>query len=449
MFKIRKNRHGKEQFQSIARALRHRNFRLFFSGQIISLTGTWMQRVAMGWLVYQLTHSAFMLGIVGFASQFPVFILTPFAGVLADRRNRHRMIILTQSLALAQALALSILVLTGTVRIWHVIALSIFLGIINSFDMPIRQSFMVEMIEDKKDLGNAIALNSSVVNVARLIGPSIAGLLIAAVGEGICFLLNAISYGAVIASLLMMRISPRQENGGVKKIWQEMADGFRYASGFEPIRAILLLLALMSVMGMPYLVLMPVFARDVLHGGPGALGFLMGFAGLGALAGALFLAARKTVLGLGRIISVSAGIMGLALMGFAVSRNLYVSLALMVPAGFGQIVQMAASNTLLQTIVDDDKRGRVMSFYIMAFIGMAPLGSLLAGAVAGRISAPWAVFIGGVACVAGAVLFSRKLPKLREKVRPIYIRMGIIPEIARGIQAATENSLPAAHIDKD
>lgn len=408
-----------------------------------------MQRVAIGWLVYQLTHSAFMLGIVGFAGQFPAFLLTPFAGVLADRMNRHRILLFTQTLSMIQALIFAFLVLTGMIHIWQVIALSILLGLINAFDMPTRQSFMVEMIDDKQDLGNAIALNSSMVNVARLIGPSIAGLLIAAVGEGICFLLNGISYGAVIISLLLMRIVRRQTIQRAAKIWQELGDGFRYASGFEPIRAILLLLALSSLMGMPYLVLMPVFAKDVLHGGPGTLGFLMGFAGMGALAGALYLAARKSVLGLGRMIPIAAGLLGLGLIGFTFSRNLYLSLALMVITGFGQIVQMASSNTLLQTVVDDDKRGRVMSFYAMAFIGMSPLGSLLAGTVAARIGAPWTVFIGGIACVSGALVFSRKLPRLREKVHPIYVRMGIIPEIAQGLQVASEISLPPENIDQD
>jgi len=430
------------RLKSIFRALRYRNFRLFFSGQSISLVGTWMQRVALGWLVYRLSHSAFLLGLVGFSGQIPAFLLAPFAGVLADRWNRHRLLILTQVLAMVQALVLSFLVLTDQVMIWHVIALSILLGIINAFDMPTRQSFMVEMIDDRKDLGNAIALNSSMVNGARLLGPTAAGLLIAWVGEGTCFLLNGISYLAVILSLLLMRITPRAVKPHPLRLWGQLSEGWRYAAGFEPIRAILLMLALVSLAGMPYTVLMPIFAKDILHGGPETLGFLMGAAGIGALAGALHLAARKSVLGLGRMLALAAGLLGLGLMTFSLSRLLWLSLALMLIVGFGQMTQMAGSNTLLQTIVEDDKRGRVMSFYAMAFMGMAPVGSLLAGSLAGRIGAPWTTFIGGLACVAGAVLFARRLPALRKKVHPVYLSMGIIPEIASGIQSATELPTP-------
>lgn len=418
------------QFSTIVRALRHRNFRLFFIGQSISLIGTWMQRVAVAWLVYQLTGSAFMLGLVGFAGQIPVFILAPFTGVLADRWDRHRILLFTQALAMVQAFVFSFLVLSHTIRIWQVIFLSIFLGIINAFDVPTRQSFMIEMIEDKKDLGNAIALNSSMFNFARLLGPSLAGMLIAIVGQGICFLLNALSYMAVVVSLMMMRLVKKQAAPRRFNVLNDLMEGLRYAAGFAPIRAILLMLALISFMGMPYVVLMPIFARDILHGGPGTLGFLMGFAGIGAFAGALYLAARRSVLGLGKMIPIAACFLGSGLIVFSFSRSLYVSLALMVVIGFGQILQMATSNTLLQTIVDDDKRGRIMSFYAMAFSGMMPLGSLLGGAVASRLGAPWTVFIGGVACLAGAVVFARELPKFRQMVRPIYVRMGIIAEIS-------------------
>jgi MFS family permease len=427
--------------KSIIRSLRYRNFRLFFSGQSISLIGTWMQRIALGWLVYRMTNSAFLLGLVGFAGQIPTFIFASFAGVLADRRNRHRILILTQILAMAQALILSFLVLFHLIRIWHIIVLAIFLAIVNAFDMPTRQSFLLEMVEEKKDLGNAIALNSSMVNLARLLGPSAAGLLIAAFGEGTCFLINAISYMAVIISLLMMKIEQKNVQQRKSKVWQELKEGFRYAAGFAPIRDILLIFALVNLVGMPYMVLMPVFAKDVLHGGPSALGFLMGCTGLGALGGAVFLASRKSVLGLGKMIPIAATIFGSALIVFSFSRLLFFSLGLMLLTGVGQMILMATSNTLLQTLVDDDKRGRVMSFYTMAFMGAAPVGSLTAGFLASKIGAPWTVFIGGLICICGGFFFAKRLPILRELSRPIYVKMGIIPEIAIGIHSASELSI--------
>jgi MFS family permease len=427
--------------KSIVRSLHHRNFRLFFSGQSISLIGTWMQRIALGWLVYRLTSSAFLLGLVGFAGQIPTFLLASFAGVLADRYNRHRILIFTQTLAMIQAIVLSFLVLSHLIKIWHIIVLSMVLGIINAFDMPTRQSFMVEMVEEKKDLGNAIALNSSMVNSARLLGPSAAGLLIAALGEGTCFLINAISYMAVIVSLLLMKIEQKNIKPHNSKVLQELKEGFRYALDFAPIRDILLIFALVNLTGMPYMVLMPVFAKDVLHGGPSTLGFLMGSTGLGALTGALYLASRKSVLGLGKKIPIAATVFGSALIIFSFSRLLFFSLGLMLLTGIGQMILMASSNTLLQTIVDDDKRGRVMSFYTMAFMGATPVGSLIAGFLASKIGAPLTVFIGGLACIFGAFFFAKRLPILRKLVRPIYIKMGIIPEIAIGIQSTTELSI--------
>jgi MFS family permease len=431
--------------KSMFRALQHRNYRLFFCGQSLSLIGTWMQRIALSWLVYRLTNSPFLLGIIGFSGQIPTFLLAPFAGILADQWNKKRMVLMTQSLATVQAFILAFLILTGIVSIWHLVVLSIFLGIINAFDIPTRQAFLLEMVEEKEDLGNSIALNSSMVTGARLFGPSIAGMLIALVGEGICFLINGISYLAVIAALLAMKISPKTSNPSRSRVLAGMKEGFAYAFGFAPIRAILLLLALVSLMGMPYVVLMPVFAKNTLHGGPHALGFLMGAAGLGALVGAVYLASRKTVLGLGKMILLAACIFGIGLICFSFSRVLWLSLIFMVMTGFGQMIQMASSNTILQTIVDDDKRGRVMSFFAMSFMGMTPFGSLLAGYLAGKIGAPATVSIGGIACLLGAAIFGIKLPKLREMVRPIYIRMGIIPEIALGIQSATEISA----FDKD
>ncbi len=424
----------KPQLRSIARALRHRNFRLYFIGQTVSLVGTWMQRIAVGWLVYRLTDSAFLLGLVGFAGQIPIFVLAPFAGVLADRWDRHRLLILTQALAMIQAFVLSYLVLTGTVMIWHIIILSLILGIVTAFDIPVRQSFVIEMIEEKADLGNAIALNSSMVNGARLVGPTAAGLLIATVGEGMCFVINGLSYLAVIASLVLMRLAAKDVRALSSRAWHDLIEGARYAYGFEPIRAIILLLGLASLVGMPYVVLMPVFAKDVLHGGPSALGFLMGGSGIGALAGALYLASRNSVLGLGKMLPISTGVFGVGLMAFASSRNFLLSLAMMTVVGFGQMVQLAASNTLLQTMVDDHQRGRVMGFYTAAFVGMAPIGSLLAGAFAGVIGAPWTLFLGGIACLIGAGTFARKLPQLREKARPIYVTKGILPEITTEIE---------------
>ncbi len=424
----------KWQLRATVRALRYRNFRLFFVGQGVSLIGTWMQRIAVGWLVYRLTDSAFLLGVVGFAGQIPAFVLAPFAGVLADRWNRHRLLILTQALAMMQAFVLAYLVLTETVVVWQIIVLSLVLGVVTAFDIPVRQSFMIEMIEEKTDLGNAIALNSSMVNGARLLGPSVAGLLIATVGEGTCFLINGLSYLAVIASLLLMRIVQKDFSAHKSSAWHALKEGFKYVYDFEPIRAIILLLVLMSLMGMPYIVLMPIFARDILHGGPSSLGFLMGGSGVGALAGALYLASRRGVLGLGKMIPIGAGIFGLGLIAFALSRNFFWSLTLLIAVGFGQMVQLATSNTLLQTMVDDDRRGRVMGFFTVAFVGMAPVGSILAGALASVIGAPWTLFVGGVACLVGAGVFAKKLPQLREKIRPIYVTKGILPDIATGIE---------------
>jgi MFS family permease len=427
--------------KSILRSFRHRNFRLFFSGQSISMIGTWMQRIAVGWLVYRLTNSAFLLGMVGFSNQIPAFLLAPFAGVLADRYNRHRILILTQALAMVQALLLSLLVLFHLIEIWHIILLSIFLGIISAFDMPTRQSFMMEIIEEKKDLSNAIALNSTMVNAARLLGPSAAGILIAAVGEGVCFLINAISFVAVILSLLLMKIERKNIEPRQSKVGQELKEGFRYAAGFAPIRDVLLIFALVNLVGMPYVVLMPVFAEDVLHGGPSVYGYLMGGVGLGALGGAVYLASRTSVRGLIKRIPIAVVLFGSALMVFSFSRVMFLSLGLMVLTGIGQMVLMAGSNTLLQTMVDDDKRGRVMSFFTMAFMGATPVGSLIAGSMASKIGAPWTVFAGGMGCIAGAFFFAKRLPTLKKLVRPIYVKMGIIPELAIGIQNATEPSI--------
>ena len=427
----------------ILRALAHKNYRLFFAGQSISLIGTWMTRIATAWLVYRLTGSALLLGVVGFAGQIPSFLLAPLAGVLVDRWNRQRLLVITQVLAMFQSLALALLTMTGLIKMWHVIVLSVLQGLINSFDMPARQAFVVEMVEKREDLANAIALNSSMVNAARLLGPSIGGVVIAAVGEGWCFMIDAVSYIAVIASLLAMTITARViQPTNEANIFQQLREGWSYATRFAPIRNVLLLLALVSLVGMPYTVLMPVFANDVLHGGPNTLGLLMAASGVGALAGALFLAARKTVLGLGKFIPLMAGAFGAGLIAFSFTRVLWLSLAFMVVTGLGFMVQMAVSNTVLQTIVDEDKRGRVMSFYTMAFMGTAPFGSLLAGSVADRIGTPHTLLCGGIGCILGALWFATTLSDLRRDVRPIYERIGILPEVATGIQHSTELSVP-------
>lgn len=425
------------------RALRHRNYRLFFTGQSISMIGTWMTRIATSWLVYKLTGSALLLGVVGFAGQIPSFILAPFAGVFVDRWNRHKLLVGTQVLAMVQSFSLGILALSGYIKIWHVIALSVFQGIINAFDMPARQSFVVQMVENRDDLSNAIALNSSLVNGARLIGPSVGGVVIAVVGEAWCFMIDGFSYLAVIGSLLAMTVAPvviktAKETG----VLRQLREGFSYVSGFMPIRSILLLLAFVSLVGFPYTVLMPVFANDILHGGPNTLGFLMAATGVGALTGAMLLAARKSVLGLGRYIPMMAGLFGASLIAFSFSRVIWVSLVLLVVTGLGFMVHMAASNTLIQTMVDEDKRGRVMSFYTMAFMGTAPFGSLIAGSLAEKIGAPNTLAIGGIGCIAAAAIFYAKLPRLRNFVRPIYIQKGILPEIRSGVLRSSELSTP-------
>jgi len=424
------------------RALRHRNYRLFFGGQSVSLIGTWMTRIATSWLVYRLTDSALLLGVVGFAGQIPTFLLAPFAGVWVDRLNRHHVLGVTQVLAMVQSFALAGLALAHRITVWDIIWLSAFQGLINAFDMPSRQAFVVEMVDKSADLSNAIALNSSMVNMARLIGPSLAGVIIAAVGEGYCFLIDGFSYVAVIASLLLMRLRPQATRVRQANMLAELKEGWTYVSRSAAIRALLLLLAMVSLVGMPYMVLMPIFAGSILHGGPHTLGFLMGSAGVGALAGALHLASRKSVLGLGRVVTVSAALFGAGLIGFSLSRLLWLSLALMVLAGMGMMQTMAASNMILQTIADEEKRGRVMSYYTMAFVGMAPFGSLLAGTMAAHIGAPRTLLVSGICCLAGAAWFRMHLEEVRREVRPIYRQLGILPEIAQRIQQAAVLQTP-------
>ena len=377
--------------------MQYRNYRLFFIGQFISLIGTWMQQIAVSWLVYQMTHSVFLLGLVGFVSQFPTFVISPFAGVWSDRFNRYRILIMTQTLSMIQAIVLAILVLSGVISVWQIILLSLFIGCVNAIDMPTRQSFVIHMIDERKDLSNAIALNSAMFNASRLLGPFIAGVLIAAVGEGICFLINGLSYIAVILALLAMNVSNMKFGFKKSSVIEELKDGFTYVFGDPKIKSILLLVALTSIMGVPFIVLMPAFAKDILHGGPHTLGFLMSALGGGALMGAFYLAARTDVKGLRKIINLAALLFGIGLIGLSLSNYLWISLLMTFIAGFGMMVQVASSNTWLQTNVDDDKRGRMMSFYVVSFMGMAPFGSLLAGSMAGAIGVSNTIFIGGAA----------------------------------------------------
>jgi MFS family permease len=409
------------------RALRHRNFRLFFCGQSVSLVGTWMTRLATSWLVYRLTGSSFLLGVVSFAGQIPTFLLGPVAGVWVDRWERRRVLLVTQWLAALQSLMLARLTLSGRVTISEIVWLSVLQGLINAFDLPARQSFLVQMVGGRTDLGNAIALNSTMVNGARLLGPALAGITIAAVGEGYCFLIDGLSYFAVIASLLVMKleVQPARKSDGSMLV--QLKEGWRYVSTFAPIRTVMILFAMISFMGVPYTVLMPIFASKILHGGPNTLGFLMGAAGVGAVIAAVSLAARQSVRGLYKVIPAAAALMGGGLIAFSFSRNLWLSLALMSVTGFGMMQEYAASNTVIQTIVEDDKRGRVMSYWTMAYMGASPFGSLLAGSLAPVIGAPGTVLLCGIGCVLGAVWFWLQIPKLRPVIRPIYEQLGILP----------------------
>ena len=419
---------GLGRFSHAWRALRHRNFKLFVTGQSVSLIGTWMTRIATSWLVYRLTGSAWLLGVVGFSGQILTFVLAPFAGVLIEHMDRRKLLVWTQVLAAAQSLLMAGLTLAHIITIREIIALSSLQGLINAFDMPGRQSFLVQMVEDKQDLGNAIAINSSMVNLARLVGPALAGLVIAWVGEGYCFLIDGVSYFAVIASLLMMVVKPAEIHRATTSMVAQLREGWSYVTTFRPIRTILLLFSLTSLMGFPFMVLLPIFAGKVLHGGPHTLGFLTGASGIGALVSAISLALRRSVRGLTTMIQISALMFGGGLILFGVSHTLWLSLLFMLITGFGMMQGLAASNTVIQTLVTEDKRSRVMSYYTMAFVGMAPFGSLLAGWMAHHIGAPHTVMLAGAACVLGAIWFSTQLASVRKVMRPIYLEMGIIPD---------------------
>lgn len=399
------------------RALRHRNFQLYFAGQSTSLIGTWMTRLATSWLVYRLTHSALLLGVVGFAGQILSFALGPIAGVWVERLNRRKLLVATQAAAAVQSLALAALTFTHTINIWSILVLTAFQGLINAFDMPARQSFLVQMVDDREDLGNAIAINSAMANGARLIGPAFAGMLIAAAGEGWCFLLDGVSYLAVIASLLAMRIHRIEHRRTTASLLEQMREGWNYVRGSVPIRTTLLLFGLICLMGYPFTVLLPVFAAQVLHGGPHTLGWLSGAAGVGALVSALALTLRRSALGLPRTMLIASAVLGVSLILFGLSHTLWTSLLLMAFAGFGLMQCTAAANTILQSLVAEGMRARAMSYYTMAFFGAAPFGSLFAGALAHRAGAPFTVVVSGACCLAGAAWFTFRLPLVTATLR--------------------------------
>ncbi len=409
---------------AVLRALRHRNFQLFFIGQLISLIGTWMQSVAQSWLVYRLTGSALLLGTVGFAGQIPVFLLAPAGGAVADRHNRQRVVIATQTSAMILAFILAALTLTGRVRVWEIMVLAWLLGVVNAFDIPARQAFIVDMV-GKEDLMNAIALNSSMFNGARVIGPAIAGVLVASIGEGWCFFANAVSYIAVITGLLLMKLGPLRVAGRAGSAIKDVAEGFRFVWRTAPVRALLLLIGVVSLTAMPYVVLMPIFADQILHGGARGLGLLMGATGVGAVAGALALAMRSGLRGLGNWVAVACAGFGVSLILFSFSHWFWISVVLLVPAGFSMMLQMAASNTLIQAMVPDHLRGRVMAVYSMMFMGMAPLGALWAGGAANKLGAPITVAIGGVICLIGSAVFAQRLPGLRGEARQLIVAQGM------------------------
>jgi MFS family permease len=404
------------------RTLKYRNFRLFFLGQIISLTGTWMQSVAQSWLVYRLTGSVALLGLIGFAGQFPVFLLTAFGGAMADKYNRQRILIATQTASMILAFVLAFLTLGGYIEVWHLFIIAPLSGVVNALDIPTRQSFVVDMV-GKEDLLNAIALNSSMFNGARIVGPAIAGILVSAVGEAWCFLGNAVSYSAVIAGLALMQIERKEIAQTAGSAIEKIKEGFAFVVETKPIRALILLLGLVSLMGMPYAVLMPIFADQILSGGVQGLGILMSASGFGALIAALTLASKKSIKGLGLWVAVSSGVFGVFLILFSFSRSFWLSVVLLIPVGFSMMLQMSSSNTLIQAMVPDELRGRVMAVYSMMFMGMAPIGALLAGSLAGILGAPTTVTVGGAICIIGSIFFRAKLPVLREDARRIIVAM--------------------------
>src|SRR5689334_3513865 len=407
------------------RALAHRNFRLFFTGQGLSVIGTWLQQVAMGWLTYRLTNSAWLLGVVAFCANVGILLFSNVAGVLADRIDRRRGLLTTQSLMLAQAVVLAVLVGFGWIQTWHLIVLALWLGTCSAFDTPLRQSMYVHFIADRGDLGNAIALNSMLVNTARVVGPALAGLLLGLTNESICFALNALSFLAVIVAIAKMDWPADVRSVAASGWWASWVEGVRYAHGLKPVRALLALVAALAWTISPYSSLMPVYAKDIYGGGPHTLGYLLSAAGLGALASTLHLAHRATVRGLGRLIMYAVAMSGAALAAFAYIRIYPLALLLMVLVGAGTILAAASANTILQTIVDDRLRGRVAAFYTLAFLGVAPLGNLAAGAIAGAMGTPFTFALNGVLALLAAAWFRSRLPMVRDVLRPIYEQLGV------------------------
>lgn len=413
--------------KKIFASLHSRNYRYYFIGQGISLIGSWMQNIALSWLVYRLTGSVFLLGVVGFCSQIPTFIFTPITGVLTDRFNRLRIMVVTQMLYMLQATLLALLVIFNLVEVWHIIALSIFSGTISAFDAPARQSLVIDLIDNPDDLGNAIALNSAIFNGARLVGPAIAGVAIAAVGEGVCFAANALSFIAVIGALLQIRIPPKPVTPKTENFKKSFTEGFQYTFQSVPIRRLIFVLATLSLVALPFIVLLPAYAREILHGGAKTLGYVMSAMGAGALIAALYMASRKSVLGLGNLITISIGILGIALLTASFSEVLLLSMIAFFFGGMAMILTLSAINTMLQTIADEDKRGRVMSFYAMAVMGTTPIGSLLAGSLASGFGIPITLIIAGSVTLVTALLFGLKIKSLRKYIRPIYVTKGILP----------------------
>jgi len=409
------------------RAFRHRNFRLYFAGQGISQTGTWLQTIATSWLIYDLSGSAFLLGLATFAQFIPMLLLGPFAGVWVDRKHKRKVLLVTQGFALAQSLAMLALVASGDVQPWHLIAANLALGILNAFDSPARQAQLVELVGGNEDLPNAIAFSSILMNGARFIGPMLGGAVIAGFGVVWGFALNSLMRGAVILALWLIRAKPRPTEKGASGWLAQLAAGFRYAYGFVPTRSALLLLSAVSFSVQPYQSLAPYFARDVFHGGSETLGYLIGAGGFGAVAGMVHLAVRPSVRGLLGQIPFAGGAAGIALVVFSFSESLWIALPMLFFAGMGTMITAATVNTVLQTIVEDRMRARVASIYMMAFLGVTPLGALVAGTLAERIGPPATLALGGAFALCAAFLYRMNLPAIRRAIRPIYEKLGIVP----------------------
>ena len=427
-------------FTQVFASLKSYNFRLYFGGQCISLIGTWMQQIAMSWLVFRLTGSVFLLATVTFMAQIPILVATPYMSVFVDRFDRRKLLMLTQSLSMLQALLMAVLTLTGLIQVWHIMILSLLIGLINALDNPTRQSFYPSLVPRDK-LSNAIALNSAVINGSRLIGPAVGGVLIGLLGEGICFLLNGISYIAVIIALLMMRVMPQRGKGVKQKVWEDMRDGFQYVVGNIPIRTLLLLMSVISFFGLPLMTFIPAYVKTILHGGSEMLGLLLSCIGVGSFIAALYLAARKSVLGLGKVVMLSGVLLGIGLSVMSFVSIPWVAAVLCLPIGFSVIAAVASINTLLQTLSREDKRGRVMGYMAMAFTGMAPVGSIILGAFEEFVGLQVIILLSGICCFLASLIFEYYRPVVRKYARPIYIDKGIIKEIVVGIDSTEEQQV--------